>query len=48
MPKPDVMREKVKQVPLRLPEGIYDKIMSKAKEKGMSFNGFVAVMLEGV
>jgi hypothetical protein len=48
MPKPDVMREKVKQVPLRLPENIYEKIMSKAKEKGMSFNGFVSVMLDGV
>jgi hypothetical protein len=48
MPKPDVMRGKIKQVPLRLPENVYEKTMSKAKEKGMSFNGFVAIMLEGV
>ena len=48
MPKPDVIREKIKQVPLRLAEDVYEKTMSRAKEKGLSFNGFVAGMLENM
>lgn len=48
MPKSDIIKEKTKQVPLRLSESIYEKTASRAKEKGLSFNGFVATMLDNI
>lgn len=48
MPKSDIINEKTKQIPLRLPESVYEKAASKAKEKGLSFNGFVSGMLENI
>ena len=48
MPKPDVIKEKTKQVPLRLPESIYEKALQQSKESGLSFNGFVAKTLENL
>ena len=46
MPKSDVIQEKIKQVPLRLPANLYEKIVSQAKNHGISFNSFVAKLLE--
>ena len=48
MPKPDVTQEKTKQVPLRLPESVYEKIMHQSKDSGLSFNGFVTRTLENL
>jgi len=45
MPKPDAFEERMKQVPLRLPESIYEKNVQKAKEQGKSFNAFVTAVL---
>ena len=46
MPKSDVLKERTKQVPLRIPESVYEKISNKAKNSGLSFNGFVTGLLE--
>jgi len=48
MPKSDVGQEKIRQVPLRLPESIYEKISSLSKNNGLSFNGFVTRALENL
>ena len=46
MPVPDIFPQKMKQIPLRISEGIYEKIASKAEENGLSFNRFVQSLLE--
>lgn len=46
MPKPDLMYGKIKQVPLRIPETVYEKIANMAENKGQSFNRFVTSLLE--
>ena len=38
MPKPDVIEYEIKQVPLRIPESLYQKILSLSKNRGLSFN----------
>jgi len=48
MPKSDVGQEKNKQIPLRLPESIYEKILSLSKDKGLSFNSFVTHALDNL
>ena len=45
MPKSDVKPQKLKQVPLRLPQDVYEQAMSVAKSRGMSFNAFVTDIL---
>jgi hypothetical protein len=48
MPKSDVAEEKIKQVPLRIPESVFEKIASMSKNSGLSFNGFVTRTLENL
>ena len=48
MPKPDVIKEKIKQVPLRLAESIYEKALQQSKENGQSFNSYVSKALENL
>jgi len=45
MPKPDVKPQALRQVPLRLPQDIYDQAVSVAKRRGMSFNALVTDLL---
>lgn len=47
MPKADI-ENKIKQVPLRIKEDIYENILSQAKQSGLSFNGFVCQYLEEI
>jgi hypothetical protein len=48
MPKSDVTEEKIKQVPLRIPMNVFEKIASMSKDSGLSFNGFVTRTLENL
>ncbi len=48
MPKSDIMPQKLKQVPLRIPQDVYEHIASTAREKGISFNSMVTGILAGV
>jgi len=48
MPKPDVTKENIRQVPLRLPESVYEKIVHQSKDSGLSFNSFVTKTLENL
>lgn len=48
MPKPDCLPDMIKQVPLRIPQRVYQNIAELAKKQGQSFNGFVSKLLENV
>lgn len=48
MPKPDARPQKLKQVPLRLPEDVYEQAINTAKNRGLSFNALVTGMLSGI
>lgn len=48
MPQPDDQADKVKQVPLRIPTRVYQRISEQAKKQGQSFNSFVTHLLEEV
>lgn len=46
MPMPDSKSDLIKQIPLRIPNRVYQSISEKAKKEGQSFNQFVAHLLE--
>ncbi len=48
MPKSDAKPQKLKQVPLRLPEDVYQQAVNTAKTRGLSFNAMVTGMLSGI
>lgn len=46
MPLPDIIPQKMKQIPLRISENTYEKVAARAEEHGLSFNRFVQSLLE--
>ena len=46
MPKPDFLPDVIRQIPLRIPTSIYQKILKAAKKKKQSFNRYVTELLE--
>ena len=46
MPPSDSKPDMVKQVPLRLPQRVYQRVSENAKKQGQSFNRFVVNLLE--
>ncbi len=46
MPKPDGQLDFIKQIPLRLPGRVYQRISEQAKKEKQSFNSYVVRMLE--
>ena len=48
MPKPDSLPDMIKQIPLRIPQRVYQNVSELAKKQGQSFNSFVSKLLESV